>query len=64
MPEGADSAVQAFYLEWKDFLGQCQTGAPTAVDAATVTATTAVIDDALAMRDATRAAADAMEQTL
>jgi predicted dehydrogenase len=64
MPEGADSAVQAFYLEWKDFLGQCRTGAPTAVDAATVTATTAVIDDALAMRDATRAAADAMEQTL
>jgi hypothetical protein len=29
-----------------------------------VTATTAVIDEALAMRDATRAAADAMEQTL
>ena len=64
MSEGADSAVQAFYLEWKDFLAQCRTGTPSAVDAVTVTATTALIDAASAMR-ATRAIANApMEQTL
>jgi predicted dehydrogenase len=65
MPDGADSAGHAFYLEWNDFLGQCRTGAPGAVDAATVTATTALIDDASAMRGAMRAATNApMEQTL
>ena len=64
MSDGADSAVQAFYLEWKDFLAQCRTGAPSAVDAATVTPTTALIDAASAMR-ATRAVANApMEQAL
>src|SRR5215467_8673250 len=64
MSEGAGSAVQAFYLEWKDFLVQCRTGTPSAVDAVTVTATTALIDAASAMR-ATRAIANApMEQTL
>ena len=65
MSEGAGSAVEAFYLEWKDFLSQCRTGVPSAVDAATVTATTALIDAASAMRDAMRAASKApMEQTL
>src|SRR6185295_2389641 len=44
MPEGADSHVQAFYLEWKDFLRQCRTGEPGAIDAASVAATTALID--------------------
>jgi predicted dehydrogenase len=65
MPDGAGSAIPAFYLEWKDFLGQCQTGVPSAVDAATVTATTALIDAASAMRNAARAAANApMERAL
>jgi predicted dehydrogenase len=65
MSEGAGSAIEAFYLEWKDFLSQCRTGVPSAVDAATVTATTALIDAASAMRDAMRAATKApMEQTL
>ena len=42
--------MQAFYLEWKDFLRQCRTGEPTAIDAATVSTTTAVIDEASQMR--------------
>ena len=46
MEEGAASAVHAFYLEWRDFLRQCRTGVPSAVDAASVTTTTAVIDQA------------------
>jgi predicted dehydrogenase len=50
MTEGADSPVQGFYLEWKDFLRQCETGQPSAIDAATVAATTAVIEDASRMR--------------
>jgi predicted dehydrogenase len=44
MADGADSPVQAFYLEWRDFLDHCRTGAPCAIDAATVRATTAFID--------------------
>jgi predicted dehydrogenase len=48
MLEGADSPVQAFYLEWNDFLRQCRTGEPSAIDAASVAATTALIDGALA----------------
>ncbi len=44
MPEGADSPVQAFYLEWRDFLRQCRTGARSEIDAETVEATTAVIE--------------------
>lgn len=50
MTAGADSAVQGFYLEWKDFLRQCATGEPSAIDAATVATTTAVIDQASRMR--------------
>lgn len=50
MTEGADSAVQGFYLEWKDFLRQCATGEPSAIDATTVATTTAIIDDASRMR--------------
>ena len=46
MREGAGSPVQGFYLEWRDFLRQCRTGEPCAIDAATVTATTALIDAA------------------
>src|SRR6185295_10199589 len=53
MAEGADSPVQAFYLEWKDFLRQCRTGEPSAVDAASVAATTALIDGALVRADDT-----------
>ena len=53
MPEGADSPVQAFYLEWKDFLRQCRTGEPGAIDAASVAATTALIDGALVRADDT-----------
>jgi len=45
MPEGADSPVQGFYLEWRDFLRQCRTGTPSAIDAETVEATTAVIGE-------------------
>lgn len=48
MPDGAESPVQAFYLEWKDFLRQCRTGKPGTIDAASVTATTALLDGALA----------------
>jgi predicted dehydrogenase len=44
---GATSAVQAFYLEWMDFLSQCRTGIPSTVDAATVRTTTALIEDAI-----------------
>ncbi len=44
MEHGADSPIQGFYLEWKDFLQQCRTGQPSTIDAATVAATTAVID--------------------
>ena len=57
MSHGADSAVQGFYLEWKDFLRQCTTGDPTDVDAATVATTTAVIDQASRMRGAVQAPA-------
>lgn len=46
MDDGAASAVQAFYLEWRDFLRQCRTAEPSAVDAASVMPTTAVIDQA------------------
>jgi predicted dehydrogenase len=48
MTEGADAPVQAFYLEWKDFLQQCRTGTPGTIDAASVTATTALLDGTLA----------------
>ena len=63
MHEGAATAIQGFYLEWKDFLRQCRTGEPSAVDAATVTTTTALIEAAAAKR---RPIADEslMEQTL
>jgi predicted dehydrogenase len=44
MRDGADSPVQAFYLEWADFVRHCRTGAPCAIDAASVSATTALID--------------------
>jgi predicted dehydrogenase len=43
-PEGATSAVEAFCLEWRDFLEQCRTGEPSAVDASTVRNTTALIE--------------------
>lgn len=52
MAEGADSAVQGFYLEWRDFLRQCATGEPSAIDAASVATTTALIDEASRMRSA------------
>jgi predicted dehydrogenase len=48
MSDGAASLVQAFYLEWKDFLRQCRTGTPSAIDAASVAATTALLAGALA----------------
>jgi hypothetical protein len=51
MTEGAGSPVQGFYLEWKDFLRQCRTGEPSAIDAATVTTTTALIDEASRARN-------------
>jgi predicted dehydrogenase len=50
MTDGADSPVQGFYLEWKDFLRQCRTGRPSAVDAGAVATTTAVIDAASRLR--------------
>ena len=46
MRDGAATPVQGFYLEWTDFLRQCRTGEASAIDAATVTATTALIDGA------------------
>ena len=52
MSEGASTPVEAFHLEWKDFLQQCRTGTPSAIDAATVTATTALIDGASRMTSA------------
>src|SRR5215831_11421377 len=50
MTEGADSPIQGFYLEWKDFLRQCETGRPSVIDAATVATTTAIIEAASRMR--------------
>jgi predicted dehydrogenase len=44
MHDGADSPVQGFYLEWKDFLRQCRTGERCAIDARTVRQTTALIE--------------------
>jgi predicted dehydrogenase len=44
MHDGADSPVQGFYLEWVDFLRQCRTGEPSAIDAVTVRQTTALIE--------------------
>lgn len=41
---GATSVVEGFTLEWRDFLQQCGTGEPSAVDAATVRNTTALIE--------------------
>jgi predicted dehydrogenase len=46
LDEGADSPVQGFYLEWRDFLNQWRTGDASAVDARTVTPTTALIEAA------------------
>ena len=46
MRDGAATPVQGFYLEWTDFLRQCRTGEASAIDAATVAATTALIDSA------------------
>jgi predicted dehydrogenase len=44
MDDGADTPVQGFFLEWRDFLEQCRTGEPSAVDAASVRNTTALIE--------------------
>jgi hypothetical protein len=44
MTDGAESPVQGFYLEWADFLRQCRTGEPSAIDAVTVRHTTALIE--------------------
>jgi len=63
MHDGAASAVHAFYLEWRDFLRQCRTGEPSAVDAASVTPTTAVIDQA-ARRPRAAAGEPLVEQVL
>jgi len=51
MRDGAESPVQGFYLEWKDFLRQCRTGEPSAIDAGTVKTTTALIDEASRTRN-------------
>jgi predicted dehydrogenase len=42
--DGATSVVEFFSREWRDFLQQCRTGEPSAVDAATVRNTTALIE--------------------
>jgi len=42
--EGATSLFEAFCLEWRDFLRQCRTGAPSLADAASVRPTTALIE--------------------
>ena len=42
--DGATSVVEGFSREWRDFLQQCRTGEPSAVDAATVRNTTALIE--------------------
>lgn len=42
--DGPASVVEGFSLEWRDFLQQCRTGEPSAVDAATVRNTTALIE--------------------
>ncbi len=46
MADGAASPVQGFYLEWRDFLRQCRTGAPSAIDASSVAVTTTILEDA------------------
>ncbi|MGQ0539324.1 MAG: Gfo/Idh/MocA family protein [Gemmatimonadaceae bacterium] len=46
--EGVDNATTAFAAEWVDFLEQCRTGKPSAIDAASVRHTTALIEAAYA----------------
>jgi predicted dehydrogenase len=58
MSEGADSAVQGFCLEWRDFLNQCRSGEPSAIDARTVRSTTALIEAGAHWRVHTPAVAD------
>lgn len=41
---GASSVIEGFCREWRDFLEQCRTGEPSAIDAATVRNTTALIE--------------------
>jgi len=42
--DGADSAMKGFAAEWRDFLEQCGSGEPSAIDAGTVRNTTALIE--------------------
>lgn len=42
--EGVDNPTKGFVAEWRDFLEQCRTGEPSAVDAASVRNTTALIE--------------------
>lgn len=42
--EGVSDPMQAFCLEWKDFIQQCQSNKPSIIDAATVRNTTALIE--------------------
>lgn len=44
MPDGVDSPTKGFVAEWRDFLEQCRGGEPSAIDAATVRHTTALIE--------------------
>jgi predicted dehydrogenase len=42
--DGVDSPTKGFVAEWKDFLEQCRSGEPCAIDAKTVRHTTALIE--------------------
>ena len=52
MQDGSGSAVQGFYMEWKDFLHQCRTGERSTIDARTVRQTTALVEACLRGQDA------------
>ena len=43
-PDGVDNPTKGFVAEWRDFLEQCRTGRPSAVDAKSVRLTTALIE--------------------
>lgn len=44
MSDGFDDPTKGFAAEWRDFLEQCRSGEPCAIDAATVRPTTALIE--------------------
>jgi predicted dehydrogenase len=60
-PDGVNNATTGFAAEWRDFLAQCKSGVPSAVDAASVRQTTALIESSYRREhDAARSGAQAV----